>query len=190
MFANTTLLPGVKRFNVMRTLLNQGADPNSVYEGRSLWQYFIHQSHAAASYVRYPDQHKQETRLAYLADIFRIFLESGADPRVHCIRHDERLHHSVGGIWFMDYWMHGRPLAVSQTSLEESLGTTTGQSGNELAFEEEHALTIVIKDIFVLPVAEELVELIDKMRSTTASEDVRQPSMRRRKKKKGKKSKE
>jgi hypothetical protein len=59
-----------------------------------------------------------------------------------------------------------------------------------LPFEEEHALTNVVKDIFVLPVAEELLELIDKMRSTTVSEDVRQPSMRRRKKKKGKESKE
>ncbi|KAI9045964.1 uncharacterized protein KD926_005908 [Aspergillus affinis] len=58
-------------------LLENGADPNEVYEGYIIWQYTVHYLHVDSDYL--------QKDLCEWLDIFKLMLKYGADLNTHCI---------------------------------------------------------------------------------------------------------
>jgi hypothetical protein len=72
----------IPSYNVVQLLLDNGANPNEMYEWRTIWQYTIHYVHILNDMeAKLPD-------FPCWMQIFKLMLEHGADPYACCIRED------------------------------------------------------------------------------------------------------
>lgn len=73
--------------DLIEILLKQGENPNEIYEGYTIWQYFIHSLHS-----RLPSKKGNALHPYYRADLkrrVRLLLESGVDLDVCCIKESQ-----------------------------------------------------------------------------------------------------
>jgi hypothetical protein len=74
---------------VVEFLLEQGADPNEVFEGHTIWEYFIHYIHAPDNPEILFDSAGPRSRLRkILKGLLETFMKSGADLDICCIEDD------------------------------------------------------------------------------------------------------
>ena len=67
---------------MMTLLLELGANPNGVYKGYTMWQYFIHYFHTFLPKEDFLD----DVFLKYLKKSIEVVMKSGADLDIHCIK--------------------------------------------------------------------------------------------------------
>lgn len=158
-------LPG--QLATVNSLLKHGADPNEMYRGHTLWQYWIHLLHAWTQ-KRHADGEERElspTWLEPLSMAFKSMLRYGVDLGVCCILdrkvwtdiyHHGNLdtHPSKGGLRRIDLSMHG-------------------QGCCDIVFKKRHCLTAIITDCFegyASDLAGEVLVIIKELKSKPAAE--------------------
>jgi hypothetical protein len=134
----------------MEALLRLGANPNELYEGHSLWQYWLHAVHTEFQVKRLWGY--DITMLSYLKNIFVIFLECGADVDVCCLE-DAHAWRVIYPEYSADSFQYKRNELIAHGNVESAEKTEDSQaSGNSItngaSFKELHSLTTVIKNIF------------------------------------------
>jgi hypothetical protein len=191
----------------METLLEHGANPNDSFEGYSVWQYWVHSSHEVVR--KSPNWYTDHCR-PRLERIFKLFLEKGVDVNVCCLQQacvwnrifDIQGISRNGSTIDLEAHQH-RMLSHGKKSCGSASGTASPPGMNNQAEEEQwkesHSLTAVIQEIFKTEEkpdgANELLELIaklkaDKERAGQVGSSVSQKKAPRRKKRRGKESKE
>jgi hypothetical protein len=73
----------IEDWKVIEILIENGADPNEIYEGHTVWQYFVHHFHA--NFLREEIRGKRD----YIDEVkkcIRKFMETGVDLDVCCIK--------------------------------------------------------------------------------------------------------
>jgi len=114
-----------KGLEVLETLLKLGADPNEIYKGYSIWQYFIHALHSQGG-------------MTYSPKMLILLLKHGADVEICCLndtKHWESFFSGDGDEYYFYEMLKKR--GMNHISKSESHGNV---------LENPHCLESVIKD--------------------------------------------
>ena len=163
------------QLRILCFLLEQGADPNEMYEGHSMWQYYVHCLHTDRVLG-----HAMRNMYKVMANkTLKSFMEAGADLEICCI-HDEKVWDRVYGLrselWTDYLKAHSVSSETSNIGTLKAAGSSVVESNatqslrglvtledlkkaslsdeyssnedKKVAFEERHSLTAIFKDLF------------------------------------------
>jgi hypothetical protein len=155
----------IPSYNDVQFLLDNGANPNEMYESRTIWQYTIHYVHIL---------NDMEAKLADFPrwmQIFKLMLEHGADPYACCIREDScdiswacSVGLKKGGE--MGYYLAAiRDHTLYKIKPWPGEGNSPEDDGNPgTRHEQHHSVTAVVYDVFRIrevPGVEELIKVLE-----------------------------
>ncbi|KAH6673405.1 hypothetical protein B0J14DRAFT_666740 [Halenospora varia] len=148
-------------------LLSHGWDPNQYFQGHTMWEYTLHQTHTHGVQLYH------ESKLECWISVFKAMLLHGADPYACCLHDQDDFHRAIGLVDKASAESQIRTRSHLQPDFRDSRKRGVDESSwdTEDMHPYYHSVTAIVADLFGrydLPGTKELEEILDAQKKLNA----------------------